>query len=529
MQRKHAIYIKNSRSSSCWNRSGLTGVFLILLLLVSSADMTGQNRLLKKADEAYSEFNYNKALKRYQRVASKGDSRYHVTKRIADCYRQLNMPTHAVEWYEKAIAFHDVDAETYYHLGLALRTLKRYEESDVYLDRFHTIMRTHKPRQGLSAEDYLYHLRSDSGRFSVSHLNINSSYSEFGPALLDNKELVFSSNRPGKSYIRHLDTRNNQPFFDLYSAKVENATQLSFPHPFLPGIKTGLNDGPVSFTSDGQQMYITRNIDENPEGVSEMDVFVVRKREGKWQKTLSSLPLKIKGYSIAHPAISPDNERLYFSSDMPGGYGGMDLYYSERRGGFLSQPVNLGPHINTPGNEVFPFIDSKGRLFFASDGLPGLGGLDIFVVLAMAEGFSNPHNLGPGINSPYDDFSLIWNEANDGGYFASNRPGGMGEDDLYAFKAQSPLTFTQVKGTITNETTGQPEEDVSISVFKNEDIPVASFESDEDGFFSIHLLSDETYTVRFRKRMMQPIEKTITPDEMKAFGILNFSFDLAPR
>jgi tetratricopeptide (TPR) repeat protein len=193
MQNKFSFHLKNCPFSSFWNLSGLTSTFFILLLLASSADLSAQSRLLKKADAAYDEFNYNKALKRYQRVEAKGGSKYHVTKRIADCYRQLNMPTHAVEWYEKAIAFHDVDAETYYHLGLALRTLKRYEESDVYLDKFHTIMRTHKPRQGLSAEDYLYHLRSDSGRFDVSHLDINSPYSEFGPALLDDNQLIFSS------------------------------------------------------------------------------------------------------------------------------------------------------------------------------------------------------------------------------------------------------------------------------------------------------------------------------------------------
>ncbi len=500
-----------------------------MLFLLLSPDITAQTRLLKKADKAFSEFNYNKALKRYHRVASKGTSKYYVTKRIADCYRLLNMPTHAVEWYEKAIVYQDVDADTYYHLGLALRTLKRYEESDVYMDRFHTIMRTHSPRQGLSPEEYLYHIRSDSGRFEVLHLEINSPYSEFGPALLNGKLLIFSSNRPGKSYIRNLDSRNNLPFFDLYQSEVSNLTQTTYPHPFLPHLKTGLNDGPVSFTSDGQQMYITRNIAQNPEGVSELDIFVGSKKDGSWPKTLTSLPLKLRGFSIAHPAISPDNQRLYFASGMPGGYGGMDIYYSERRGGFLSQPVNLGPNVNTPGNEVSPFVDSKGRLFFASDGLPGLGGLDLFVVLSMPNGFSNPHNLGPGINSPYDDFSLIWDEQSEGGYFASNRPGGLGNDDIYAFKAQKPLSFTNIKGVITNTITGDPEEAVTISVFKQGDIPVATFETDEEGLFSIHLLNDETYKVHFRKRMMLPVEKTITPNDMKAFGTLNLDIEFAPR
>jgi hypothetical protein len=529
MHKYNAIKIEQPLSSHLRKLSGVVGTLFIILLLLVSPEVNAQSRLLKKADKAYNEFNYSKALKRYHRVAAKGTSQYYVTKRIADCYRQLNMPTHAVEWYEKAIVYQDVDADTYYHLGLALRTLKRYEESDIYLNRFHTIMRTHSPRQGLSPEDYLFHIRSDSGRFEVLHLEINSPYSEFGPALLNGKHLIFSSNRPGESYVRHLDSRNNLPFFDLYQSEVTDLTQTTYPHPFLPNLKTGLNDGPVSFTADGQQMYITRNISQNPEGVSEMDIFVGTKREGNWPKTLTSLPLKLKGYSIAHPSISHDNQRLYFASDMPGGYGGMDIYYSERRGGFLSQPVNLGPNVNTPGNEVFPFVDSKGRLFFASDGLPGLGGLDLFVVLSMPKGFSNPHNLGPGINSPYDDFSIVWDEPGEAGYFASNRPGGQGKDDIYAFKALKPLAFSHIKGSITNAITEAPEEAVTISVFKQGNIPVATFESDEEGLFSIHVLRDETYEIHFRKRMMEPVVKTITPSDMRAFGTINMNLEIAPR
>jgi hypothetical protein len=150
-------------------------------------------------------------------------------------------------------------------------------------------------------------------------------------------------------------------------------------------------------------------------------------------------------------------------------------------------------------------------------------------VLPGEYGFSNPHNLGPDINTPYDDFGITILYDDSGGYFASNRPGGEGSDDIYAFRTLVPLRFTQIRGTITNDITGEAEEAVSISIFKKNGIPVANLESDEKGNYSFHLLSNEEYTIYFRKRMMQDIEKSIKPSDMKAFGTLNLNIKLAPR
>ena len=278
-------------------------------------------------------------------------------------------------------------------------------------------------------------------------------------------------------------------------------------------------------------MYITRNTTPNPLGESELDILIARHNEGKWEKALATLPLKLKGYSIAHPAISPDGQRLYFASDMPGGYGGMDIYYSERRGGFLSQPVNLGPDINTPGNEVFPYIDKDGRLFFSSDGLPGLGGLDIFIAVPAGDGFSKPHNVGPGINSPFDDFTIVFNEDNESGYFASNRPDikETNSDNIYAFRLLQPLRFSAIEGKIVNASTGNKEAEVQISISKFDGTPIASLESDEDGSFLIHLLRDQSYKFVFRKRFMDPVEKILTFSDMDGFSTINMQIEISPR
>lgn len=145
------------------------------------------------------------------------------------------------------------------------------------------------------------------------------------------------------------------------------------------------------------------------------------------------------------------------------------------------------------------------------------------------QNFSKPYNLGPGINTAYDDFSIVIKSDDSGGYFSSNRPGGAGSDDIYAFKTLKPLRFTHILGTIVNQLTGEPEEAVSISVIKQNGIVVANIESDEKGNYSLHLLRDEEYTIHFRKRMMQAVEKSLTPSEMKAFSTLNLHIKLVPR
>ncbi|ASB47844.1 PD40 domain-containing protein [Alkalitalea saponilacus] len=502
---------------------------LIILFLGISGYATSQSRQLQRADQLYNNFDFNRALDRYLRLEERGEALFYVTRRIADCYRHLNMPVYAAEWYLKAIDFPDVEAETYYHLGQTLRILKRYEESDKYLARFHELNRTRLPMRGLHPEQYLQAIHADSGRFEIITLNgINSQYSDFGPAIW-NDLLVFSSNRPGRSFIRRRDTRNNLPFFDLYAAPIKDLTSFGRSELFLPSIKSNLNDGPVSFSADGRTMYITRNSESTPEGRNELDILIARHRDDEWGKALQTLPLKMKGYSIAHPAISPDDQRLYFASDMPGGYGGMDIYYSERRGGFLSQPVNLGPHINTPGNEVFPYVDKNGRLFFSSDGLPGLGGLDIFVALPEGTGFSEPYNVGPGINSPYDDFTIVFTNEGDSGYFASNRNENNQNDNLYAFRLVKPLEFSMIKGSIINESTGSYEGGVMINITRQDGAPVASLESDDDGNFSIHLLSDQTYRFTFRKRLMEPKERRVTPSEMQGYSTINMNIRMNTR
>lgn len=347
---------------------------------------------------------------------------------------------------------------------------------------------------------------ADNERYTIYPLSISSSYSDMGPALGPEGQLLFSSNRPVRSIIRRFNARNHQPFYQLWESQITTLTKLSAPRAFAPHLRSPLNNGPLSFSADGRQMYLTRNSEGR--SAAELDIVLFSRLYDKWPREASSLPLKVRGYSIMHPAIAPDNERLYFASDMPGGYGGMDLYYSVRRGGFLSRPVNLGPQINTSGNEVFPYVDEAGRLFFASDGLPGAGGLDVFVSHILKNDFSPPLNLGPGINSPADDFGFIWYQSGSSGYFVSNRPGGKGQDDLYAFESSRGLNLVLIQGKVLNKESGEPEAAVDIQVLLPNQGSYQQTVSAEDGSFSLLLWGDTSYTFTFNKEGFRRLQKS---------------------
>ncbi|MDR2926901.1 MAG: hypothetical protein LBV41_01670 [Cytophagaceae bacterium] len=502
---------------------------LTLFILFIAIGISAQNydKMLRKADNNFNRFVYEKALAKYIKLEEAGISRYYVTRRIADCYRLMYQPAPAVEWYKRGIAYPDVEAETYHYLALMLRILEQYSESEQYMQRYYTLTKTQGLQRGLSLEDYLALIRTDSIGVEIKNLGFNTECSEIAPTLF-NDQLVFSSNRLGRTVIENKDARSNRTFFRLYTIPVNDMNNNIKAAPFQPQLKSKYNDGPVCFSPDGNTMYLTHNTTADAAGKSELDIVSSRRRGKKWDKVVASLPLKIKGYSIAHPSISSDDERLYFVSDIPGGYGGMDIYYSDRRNGFLSQPVNIGPHINTSGNELFPHITSDGRLFFASNGHSGLGGLDIFMALPVEQGFSAPINLGPGINTSYDDFSIVFNENGQSGYLASNRQGGKGEDDIYSFTFLRPLLFAQIDGLVINKATQQPEPDVQIIITKPDGTLVASFQSGTDGKFGIHL-RDQQYKLTFRKRLMEPVERIINPTQVANFSKINLTVEMEAR
>jgi outer membrane protein OmpA-like peptidoglycan-associated protein len=279
--------------------------------------------------------------------------------------------------------------------------------------------------------------------------NINTEGLEFSPVLYENGLVFVSRNKNGL-----IDENTGQTFFELFYSELDPNGIPAKAQNFSNELNSQLHEGPVTFNKKGNKIYFTRsNLDKgirraDKKGRVGLKIYEAFRGDFDWENIVE-LPFNDDEYSCMHPSLSADETKLFFSSNMPGGYGGMDLYFVEKFNDKWSKPINLGPDINTSRNEVFPFIHESGSLFFASDGHDGLGGLDIFMINVLGRRWGKVINLGQPFNSDKDDLGLILDIRGTQGYLTSNREGGKGSDDIYIFNAPSgfrgveaPRSFT---------------------------------------------------------------------------------------
>ncbi len=502
---------------------------IITLLLFSFLGLThSQNKDILAADKLFNQFNYSKAVKKYLKLIEEGKNTYYATNKIAECYTHLQQPEKAIDWYLKAIKFPDFDYHLYYSLSQQLKIVNQYESSQDYMQKYLELSGSRLHDYNYPINNYIRLLKEDSTRYEIYNLKINSTSSEFGSCIYSDK-LIFSSNRQNRTFVNRDDIRTNQPFFSLYQVQRNSLNELGDPKPFAEKIKSNLNIGPICFNRKLSLMYITKNTQKTKKGKVTLDIFTTKKTKGKWNKNTERIPLQNSGFSIAHPSLSKNGKRFYFSSDMPGGYGGMDLYVCDNKNGFLSTPENLGSEINTPGNDVFPYIANDGTLYFASDGLQGLGGFDIFFALPTEDSFSYPFNLGYPINTSADDFSLTLMSDMRTGYLTSNREGGKGEDDIYAFRMIKPLSYCLIVGTVVDEITGDAINGTQVVIKNSKGLVVYKLTTDPNGGFSIYLKSDKNYSFSCRKKLYKKLDIKFTEAQMLNKKILQIELSLQPK
>jgi hypothetical protein len=273
--------------------------------------------------------------------------------------------------------------------------------------------------------------------YSVDIAKFNSPKSdEFSPVYYKNG-LVFCSNRKW-NLLKNYQTSENKGLLKInYVDTVSGKVRL-----FSKNLCTKFNDGPASFSKSGDTIYFSRNLkvdeaaDENSPR-NKLGIFTAILEKDSWVKILD-LRFNNEYYNITTPFISPDRKRLFFASDNPAGHGGTDLYYCNWKGDYWDDPVNMGPEINTSGNESYPFVNREGGLFFSSDGHPGLGGKDIFYTKEVKNKWLVPVHLDPPINSKYDDFGLIADSVMNAGYFSTKRGK---SSDIYRFKTNIHQLF----------------------------------------------------------------------------------------
>ncbi|WP_299891018.1 OmpA family protein [uncultured Lacinutrix sp.] len=492
---------------------------IIALVLVSSSQLWAQENTVEKGNKEFEEFAYIDAREAYLKVAEDGYQSEDLLKRLADSYYYTADYTQAAKWYGVLYDRGNKEADYLYKYALSLKSDKSYVASDQIMEEFIDIKgQDYRAKLFFNERNYLEEIEEQSGRFELSNIGFNSTLSDFAPAFYQGR-LVFASNRSKRSARKMIHNWNEQPFLDIYGVPVGDDTRGKGVEVFDKTINSKYHESTAVFTKDGLTMYFTRNnytkedYKEDSEGTNRLKLYRAKRTEdfGDWE--VEELPFNNDEYSVAHPTLSKDEKTLYFASDMPGGKGLSDLYKIPVQGDGFGTVESLGDGINTEGRETFPFVSEDDKIYFASDGHIGLGGLDVFVAeITGSNKFGEVFNLGRPINSPQDDFTFIIKK-NGLGYFASNRSGGVGDDDIYSFKSIRPLITSRVcvqkmEGVVRDERSDDPIADAKVFLLNSDGKVIDEKVSNYDGSFIFKGLTCSTqYAVRSQKRSYSTAEK----------------------
>ena len=427
----------------------------VLLGMMQGAD--AQTSRVKRAQRLMADLNYSDAIQQFNQILESSDDA-DAKIALAEAYRKINDPVNAEFWFGQIVRLPEATPLHKLYYGQALQQNGKCDQAKEWFAVFMKEQPDDLRGQYLGrACDYEQELLTRAiGVYDVQHLDFNSALDDFGAAVYEDG-ILFASDRSQGVAVKRDHAWTGNPFLELFYVETMRTdkedpltTVYGTPDKFNKSFNSKYHDAAVTVAEDGDQMFFTRNnyvdgkLGRSDDGIVKLKVFYADKKGGtsaedgdtsdqEWGE-LQSLPFNSDEYSVLHPAISPTGNRLYFASDMPGGFGGMDVYYSEKENGRWNPPVNLGPNVNNEGHQAFPFVSPDGRIYFASDGHVGLGGYDVYYTTEKAPfEFTLPENLGAPINSTADDHSIILLEDGDFGYFSSNRIGGAGKDDIYSF------------------------------------------------------------------------------------------------
>ena len=501
-------------------------ILLILALITAFiADAVAQERLVTKGNEKYQNYSFSPAIDIYQRVIDKGYVSADLLQKLGNAYYFNANYEKATEIYKQLVDGYgsEVGPEYFFRYSQSLRTLGDYQEADALMTKF-TSMTSEDGRASRfkTEKDYMAEIAKNSGRYDIASFEYNSKYSEFAPSLYK-QGLLFSSDRDTGNLARYRHTWNSKDFLDLYKVNIDSASRNTVVK--LDNVNSRLHESTSVTTDDGTTLYFTRNNfkdgkyikDEN--GVVRLKIFRATLVDGEWTN-LEDLPFNNDAYSVAHPSLSEDGKILYVASDMPGTMGQSDIFKIRiNDDGSFGTPENLGKAINTEARETFPYVTTEDILYFSSDGHPGLGGLDVFATKISDNKYDRAIlNVGEPVNSKMDDFTFVFAEESRKGYFASNRRGGMGADDIYSFLETKPLVFEcvqQITGTVRDKISNELLVGATVKVIDENNEEILSGITDSDGKFNLTLDCNQGNFVRAMMQGYVPAEEYLTKSDGK--------------
>lgn len=534
----------------------------ILLFSFFALQLSAQVNSDNKADKEYDRFAYIDAIKTYERMYERGYKSPDILLKLANAYYFNGNLENAAKYYKELHAAGTiVKPEFYYRFAQSLKSIKEYEKADEMMARFNKENGNDlRAKLALTQKDYLEVIKKNSGRYIIENAGINSEYSDYGSSYYK-ENLIFTTARDTGNFVKRMDPWTGEGFTNLYQSSIDADGSLKDVRRAFKNLNTKFHESTPVFTKDGSTVYFTRNnYNDGKRGkdANETTLLKVYKAtlKGESWDNITELPFNSDNYSVAHPALSFDEKTMYFASDMPGTLGQSDIYkVSINDDGTFGTPENLGKTINTEGRETFPFITEKNELYFASDGHPGLGGLDVFVSKARQDGsFKEVLNAGEPLNSSKDDFGFLFNTNTKIGYVTSNRDGGLGGDDIYKAKETRPIEYPCeqfLAGTVADVETGEMIENAKVSLYDSSYKLLKSVTTNAKGEFDFGEVDcDAKYYIKTEKETYNTdeisttiadntgktnvpitIEKTLKKvtvgdDIAKAFGIKIIYFDL---
>ena len=412
--------------------------FSLFVLFCFNTALLAQEREITKGNKKFDQYAFVDSQKIFLAVAEGGYESADLFGKLADSFYYNADYDDASEWYAKLVEKfpEDVTPNQYFRYAQSLRAMEEYDSSDQMFKKYRELV-------DLQGEDYynsstITEIKNLNtlGSIEIEKLRSNAAgYSDFAPVYYGEK-LLFSSTRDTGTLTTRVHSWNNQPFLDLYTASILDDKQTDNVSKLKGAVNTEFHESTAAVTADGNTIYFTRNNFTNgnygtdKRNTNKLKLYKATRTSDGTFGNVQELPFNSDNYSTAHPALSPDEKTLYFASDREGTLGESDLWKVEITETGFGDIENLGPTINTPGRDTFPFVDKAGKLYFATDGRGGLGGLDIYIYDPEVKTITN---FGPPINSPKDDFTLIYDSESNTGYFASNRSNDPLDDDIYKF------------------------------------------------------------------------------------------------
>tara|TARA_B100001750_G_scaffold55397_1_gene43450 strand:- start:1463018 stop:1465504 length:2487 start_codon:yes stop_codon:yes gene_type:complete len=476
-----------------------------------------KTKLIQRADHYFDKMWYAEAAELYEQALSKGDKYYskEIIQKAADAYYFNTNMEKAYEWYNVLYENYgkEMSTDNIFKYSHSLKGTGKYARSKRLMRLYNRKIKEgdeNTASRDLLAngnEVVLDNILGSGADYEIKNLAINTKYSDFSPMFMDSTQVVYASAKDSSIFSNRRYKWNDQPYLDLYVAKMNAESEdLRDAVKFSKKINTKYHEAAVTFSPDNKTMYFTRNnygkkLKRDKKGVSHLKIYRSTKVGEEWS-VAEEVPFNSDNYSTGHPALSPDGKQLYFVSDMPGSLGKTDLFVVDvLEDGSFSEPRNLGKEINTEHREMFPYFNGD-KLFFSSDGHTGLGGLDVYESVYDEElGFQEVKNLGKPINSNKDDFSYIVNDENQKGYFASNREGGKGDDDIYSFKRltleEIPANENAIAGVVTELSSGDLMPQALVQLLDENGIKLKEMITEDDGSFVFEDLDGSTkYTLK---------------------------------